>query len=229
MNQRNIDLRLHTSDGVQEVPFIVRHVVIAGWTGRDNEGVQAHILELQALGVAAPKETPLYYRVSRELVTTADSIEVVGADTSGEVECVLFVSNADIYVGIGSDHTDRKLEAVSVTQSKQVCSKPVGRDVWRISDVAAHWDDLQMESRLGPDGPIYQSGATALLRPAMELLATYKTRFSPDLDGAVMFCGTLPVHGGVRAHPQLTLRLRDPVLGRELSHGYTVSYLPDDA
>ncbi len=229
MNERAIELQLQASDGVQSVPFTVRHVVIAGWTGRDPEGVQTHIRELETLGVAPPRETPLYYRVSHQLVTTEDSIEVVGPNTSGELECVLFIAGEDIFVGLGSDHTDRKLETISVTQSKQVCAKPVGREVWKLSDVIDHWDELQMESRLGVDGPVYQSGPVSALRPAVELLATYKARFRPDLDGGVMFCGTLPVHGGVKPHSRLDLRLSDPILKRELRHSYNVACLPDEA
>lgn len=228
MDGRTIDLRLHTSEGVREAPFEVRRVVIAGWTGRDVESVEAHIRELEALGVPRPKETPVYYRVSRELVTTAPSIQVVGPDTSGEIECVLFIDGEDIYLGLGSDHTDRKLEAISVTQSKQVCSKPVGRDVWKLSDVLGHWDELQMESWADGRETAYQTGVTAFLRPAMELLATYKARSNPDTEGMVMFCGTLPVHGGVKPHARLDFTLRDPVLGRELRHGYTVDCLPGD-
>ena len=30
-----------------------------------------------------------------------------------------------IFVGLGSDHTDRKVEAYSVTVSKQMCDKPM--------------------------------------------------------------------------------------------------------
>ena len=30
-----------------------------------------------------------------------------------------------IFVGCGSDHTDRKVEAYSVTVSKQMCDKPI--------------------------------------------------------------------------------------------------------
>ena len=31
-----------------------------------------------------------------------------------------------IFVGLGSDHTDRKVETYSVTVSKQMCDKPDG-------------------------------------------------------------------------------------------------------
>ena len=37
------------------------------------------------------------------------------------------------YVGIGSDHTDRVLEAVSIRKSKQVCAKPISKELWPLS------------------------------------------------------------------------------------------------
>ena len=38
--------------------------VIAGWTGRDPVARDKHIAELEAIGIARPATTPIYYRVS---------------------------------------------------------------------------------------------------------------------------------------------------------------------
>ncbi len=35
-----------------------------------------------------------------------------------------------IFVGCGSDHTDRKVESYSVTVSKQMCDKPMASELW---------------------------------------------------------------------------------------------------
>ena len=64
------------------------------------------------------------YREQRRL-TQEDSIEVCGTDSSGEVEFVLIGWQGRIFVGLGSDHTDRKVESYSVTVSKQMCDKPI--------------------------------------------------------------------------------------------------------
>ena len=48
-----------------------------------------HIAELDAIGIAPPASTPIYYRVAARRLTTSDSIEVSGTETSGEVEFVL--------------------------------------------------------------------------------------------------------------------------------------------
>ncbi|MFZ2158396.1 MAG: DUF2848 family protein, partial [Bradyrhizobium sp.] len=63
--------------------------VIAGWTGRDPVARDKHIAELEAIGIAQPASTPIYYRVSARRLTTTDCIEVSGGDSSGEVEFVL--------------------------------------------------------------------------------------------------------------------------------------------
>jgi hypothetical protein len=227
MNSRLIHLDVHSRDTIRPIAFPVRNVVIAGWTGRDAAHVQAHIDELAALGVAPPATTPIFYRVSRDLITSDGEVQLIGPDTSGEVEAVLFIAEEGIFVGIGSDHTDRKLESVTVTQSKQVCAKPVGAHVWLFSDVQEHWDELVLESQLNPsDGAPYQSGSTSNLRRPEELLALYRERGGDAGPGTVMFCGTMPVIGEIRFTYGLDLRLKDPVLGRELNHRYCGAQLP---
>jgi hypothetical protein len=116
----------------------IDQAVIAGWTGRDPVARDKHIAELEAIGISRPATTPIYYRVSARRLTTTDSIEVSGGDSSGEVEFVLIGWQGRIFVGLGSDHTDRKVEAYSVTVSKQMCDKPLWRRCcgnWRRSSV----------------------------------------------------------------------------------------------
>ena len=100
-------------------------LVIAGWTGRDREAMEAHIAELEKLGVARPASMPTYYRVAASLLTTAPAIDVAGQATSGEVEAVLVSLDDGLWVGLGSDHTDREAEAQNVTLSKQFCAKSI--------------------------------------------------------------------------------------------------------
>ena len=102
----------------------------AGWTGRNVEALEKHILELEALGVKRPKSTPIFYRVSADLLTTRPSIEVLGTASTGEVEFVLFSLADGLWVGLGSDHTDRKAETIGVSLSKQMCAKPIAATAW---------------------------------------------------------------------------------------------------
>src|SRR5262249_42357433 len=110
----------------------VKELVIAGWTGRDVAALEKHIRELEAIGVKRPKTTPIFYRVAASLLTNDDTIEALGDQSSGEVEGVGYSVDDGLFVGVDSDHTDRKAEAVGVSLSKQMCAKPVSRDVWRL-------------------------------------------------------------------------------------------------
>jgi hypothetical protein len=61
----------------------VHDLIIAGWTGRDQAALEAHIKELEELGIAPPKRTPVFYRVSASLLTAPPLIQVIGGDSSG--------------------------------------------------------------------------------------------------------------------------------------------------
>src|SRR5437867_11860386 len=67
----------------------ITELVVAGWTGRDKAAVEHHIAELAAIGVKRPRTVPCFYRLGANLLTTAREVEVVGEDSSGEVEFVL--------------------------------------------------------------------------------------------------------------------------------------------
>jgi hypothetical protein len=207
----------------------VKELVIAGWTGRDVDALEAHIRELVAIGVRRPNRTPIFYRASAALLTTADLIEVVGEHSSGEVEVVVFALDDGAWVGVGSDHTDRKLETISVSLSKQVCAKPVGPFLWRLDDVIAHWDRLLLRSTVTIAGQsrVYQEGPVATMRSPAELIRLYSGK-SVLAPGTAMFCGTLAISGTVAASAAFAMELEDPVLGRKLSHQYSIRTLPDD-
>jgi hypothetical protein len=207
----------------------VHALVIAGWTGRDIAALEQHIRELEAIGVKRPKTTPIFYRVAASLLTTADSIEVLGAHTSGEVECVAYSFDDGTWIGLGSDHTDRKAEAIGVSLSKQLCAKPVSRDIWRWEDVAPHWDALMLRSYVVGNGErrLYQQGSVAAMRPLAELFRLYGEA-EHLLPGTAMFCGTLAVHGGITPAEKFEMELDDPVLGRKITHSYRVRTLPEE-
>ena len=206
----------------------IKHLVIAGWTGRNVEALEKHILELEALGVKRPKSTPIFYRVSADLLTTRPSIEVLGPASTGEVEFVLFSLADGLWVGLGSDHTDRKAETIGVSLSKQMCAKPIAATAWRYDDVRAHWDQLMLRSdvRHGGGRQLYQEGFVATMRPPEELIKLY-TGGGTLPAGTAMFCGTLAVHGNIAFADRFEMELNDPVLGRTISHAYTISTLPD--
>ena len=210
-------------DGAElDVP--VRRVIVAGWTGRDTEAVQHHIAELAALGVPPPSAVPLFYRVSRSLLTRDAEIEVLGPDTSGEVEPVILHHDGALWLGLGSDHTDRALEATSVAAAKQACPKPVGPELWPLGQVEDRLDGLELRCWIDEgtgDWTLYQEGTLARIRPLGDLVQ--KAGLEP---GDLMFCGTLPAIGPIRPAGRCRMDLSDPIRQRRLTLTYRVDPLP---
>lgn len=206
----------------------VNQLVVAGWTGRDVVALEKHIRELEALGVQRPKTTPIFYRVAASLLTTDDSIEVLGDHSSGEVEFIAYSFEDGTWIGLGSDHTDRKAEAIGVSLSKQMCAKPVSRELWRLEELAPHWDALVLRSYAHVNGErrLYQEGSVTAMRSPQELFRLYTGQEHLPA-GTAMFCGTLAAHGGIAPAERFEMELEDPVLRRTLKHSYRIQTLPD--
>jgi len=213
---------------VEKVAVDINDLVIAGWTGRDVAALNHHIEELKAIGVQPPSRVPLYYRVAAQMLTQADRIQVLGDDTSGEVEPVLVGAADRLWVTVGADHTDRKLESYGVAVSKQVCPKVIGRTAWRFEEVEPHWDRLLLRSFITEGGRkvLYQQGPLATIRAPRELIAGWRNGDKRLPAGTAMFCGTLPALGAIRSSSRFEMEIEDPVLGRTLAHAYDVEALP---
>jgi len=205
----------------------INQAVVAGWTGRDPVARDKHIAELEAIGIARPASTPIYYRVSARRLTTEDVIEVSGNDSSGEVEFVLIGWQGRTFVGFGSDHTDRKVETYSVTVSKQMCDKPIAPVLWELEEVIDHWDRMILRAYAWIKGKreLYQEGTLDAMLPVSELIARgFDGGKFPD--GCAMFGGTFAAKGGIRPADRFEYELEDPVLKRTIRHGYDVIVLP---
>ena len=210
----------------------IDRAIIAGWTGRNKEAMEEHIVELEELGVKRPAKTPMFYRVSIDRLAHTDRIEVVGSGSSGEVEFFLLNLDGEVWIGAGSDHTDRDAEATGVTLSKQMCEKVLAPELWRLSEVAGHWDELRLNAHAVIDGVhvLYQDGSVSSMLSPDDLVSMYAEEPTSDggfRAGDLMMSGTVPAIGGVRAGSRFEFELSDPVLGRTISHGYDVVELPD--
>jgi hypothetical protein len=202
--------------------------IIAGWTGRDPAAVEKHVRELEALGVKRPASTPIFYRVGAARLTTGAEIEAVGTNSGGEVEFVLLQHDGRLWVGAGSDHTDREVETYGVTVSKQMCDKPLAPVFWAFDEVAPHWDQLELRAHVVENGVrlLYQEGGvTAMLAP-LDLIGRYVGGGAQLPENTIMFCGTLAARGSVRPTPRFEYEIEDPVLGRRIVHAYAVRILP---
>ncbi len=226
-NVRTLNLTVvEASGGRSDLEFPVARILDAGFTGKNREGAMKHVEELKAHGVAAPDRIPAYFAVTRELVTTDDEIEVLGDDTSGEVEVVFLFKGDETYIAVGSDHTDRELEKDSIPKSKVICPKVVSRDVWRLADVEPHWERLRLQSWIEVDGQrtLYQEGSLADFLTIDDFLDGVRSVVKDGaLDGMVLYMGTMPSLGGeLLFSPTFEGRLSDDVLGRELSFRYSI-------
>ena len=224
----------HSAYGSDRIAFAPDALIMAGWTGRDRAAVDHHIAELAALGVPGPTRIPTFYRLDPALLAgPVPEIQVLGADTSGEVEAVLLALADGLWVGLGSDHTDRAMEAHGVALAKQLCRKPMASGLWRFDEMIAHWDELVLRAHIAEGGErrLYMESALAAVRRPEDLLSAYGAELGQAGDpmlpvGTVMFCGALGALGGIRPAPGFDMELEDPVLGRTLRHAYDVRVLP---
>jgi 4-hydroxyphenylacetate 3-monooxygenase len=196
--------------------------IIAGYTGRDRAAVQAHIDELAHQGIAPPPSVPMWYPMPLDLLTTADTIALATARTCGEVEPVLVAAGDAVYLGIGSDHTDREAEREDIARSKRICPKPIGRALARLDALDERLDALHLQSSI--DGEPYQRGTFAQIVPLAELFAAARARTDGDF---VLFCGTVPLlTGAFRFGTHFAARIDGPALRAPLALDYTVAVAP---
>lgn len=196
--------------------------VIAGYTGRDRAQVQKHIDELEREGIPAPPEVPMWYEMPPSLLTAAERIEVPTPQTCGEVEPVLIGIGAELYLGIGSDHTARDVEREDIATSKRICPKPIGRTIARIAPDAA-CDAIRLESTI--DGTPYQAGSFAQITPLATLVAEFRRRKAPAR--FVLYCGTVPLlTHGFRFGRAFAARIHGGPLAAPLSLEYAIDLRP---
>jgi Protein of unknown function (DUF2848) len=227
VSPRILSLTLQDKSGPRTGEVAIAQAVVAGWTGRDPAAVEKHIRELEALGVKRPATTPIFYRVSAARLTTDDTIEAVGEASGGEVEFLLLQHAGKLWVGTGSDHTDREVEKYGVTVSKQMCDKPIAPVLWELEDVVGHWDRMILRSHavIAGERVLYQEGTLDAMLPVKDLIARcFGDTGLPD--GCAMFGGTFAAQGGIRPAARFEFELEDPVLKRRIRHGYDVIALP---
>ena len=206
----------------------ISNLIIAGWAGRDKVALEKHIAELERAGIPRPEVTPAFYHVGHNLLTQAAEIQVSSTGSSGEAEAIILQARDGQWVGLGSDHTDRNLEATSVALSKQVCPKPVAGRLWKFADIEGHWDELQLRSYRFDGGKrsLYQEGSLAENSRPNELIDLYEQRGESFGVGTVMFCGTLPAISEICFSERFEIEIHDPILHRQIRHAYDVIALP---
>jgi hypothetical protein len=225
----NIQLELETKKGRSPYVFQYQRMVNAGYVGKNQDEVRRHVEELAAKGIPGPSTTPTLYPVVLNALTTADEIEVYGEKSSGEVEYVLLVKDpGEVYVGLGSDHTDRFLEEVDIPRAKQICPNIMCSVVWPLEEVVNHWDDILMASTVttNKEAIRYQEGRLGLLLNPEELMDFVQSKLGAPLKETVIFSGTMGMIGGDFLYGErFAAELVDDHLNRRLEIDYRVTPL----
>ena len=224
-----LNLTVKEKAGTRNLVFPVKRMVNAGYVGRDQEAVKKHIEELKLKGVSAPEEVPILYPVASYLVNTGGVLEVVEEETSGEAEYVVLLHEGRTYIGVGSDHTDRKLEADSIIKSKQICPNVMSSTVWPYEEIKTVWDDLEMRSWVVKAGDriLYQETRLSAILNVEDLISFVKRKVADgDLESMVIFSGTVAALGGeMIAGEGFEVELRNPENGESLWCDYRVKLI----
>ena len=208
----------HFKDRTDQVTVKPDTLIVAGWTGRDEAALRHHIEELAAIGVPRPSSVPVFYRNAVNNVMQTERLEVLGPDTSGEVEPVVVVLDDGMWIGLGSDHTDRKAETMGIALSKQLCGKVMGPALWRLEDITRHWDQIVIRSHatIGGERVVYQEGALAAMRHPDDLIARYGKALAAEHDHVLRHAWA---QRAASARPsRFEMELDDPVLERRMTH-----------
>lgn len=222
-----LELRVVRRHGTEPLRMEVEWLWNGGWAGRDQAEVQKHAAELAAHGIPGPTTVPIYFPLANYLATTADAIQVIGPESSGEVEYALFFTAQGTYVGVASDHTDRAFEVHGIQQSKQLCPNILAPEVWPLEEVRDHWDALELRCWVTQGGRrrLYQDVRLEALLSVDQWLAILEPA-GIARPGTVFLSGAPPTLEGLVFGERYEIELRDPVLDRALRHSYSVTVLP---
>ena len=216
-----------SKQGILEEEIALEKLIVVGFAGKDIAKTMEHIHELEAEGIKCPKSVPVVYQCSKALLTTDAVIDVIAEKTSGEVEYLILVRDGKYYIGIGSDHTDRDLEAVSIHKSKQVCLKPYAQTFWPYDEIKDHFDQIKLISSQVIDGRTveYQAGLTSDLLPLSRIIAEIEKETSTN--NSLIYTGTVPLKDGFKFGNVFSCKLIDETLGREIALTYDISVIKE--
>ncbi|MFD5897428.1 MULTISPECIES: DUF2848 domain-containing protein [unclassified Streptomyces] len=221
-------LTFELPDGTNRSIDVVQ-VLNAGYAGRSQADVAAHVAELAELGVPAPSVTPALYPVSPYLAQHTEHVSVQHGRTSGEAEWALVVdSEGELLLTAACDHTDRELEVHGVAWSKNASPDVLARRAWRLADVQERLDDLALRAWVTHDGreTLIQDGTLAeLLTPGY--WADVLRERGDLVPGTVLISGTIPMAEGVdQFADRWRVELSDPATGDVIDLAYDVVRMP---
>ena len=185
----------------------IANVVVAGITARDEAAIRHHLDEMKDLGVK-PESFPFFFRVSAGFLTQAEHIQVLGTDSSGEVERVIVALDA----GSGSPWA----RTIPIARSKRIpstfrsrCPHPIGRHLWPIAEVSAHWDRLIARSCARRQARTLSGGTARDAAPRRFGPQRYAVEGGRIGPGTILFCGTIGAKGPLAYADLFEMELED--------------------
>ena len=227
----DLQVTIEGRDGSEQRTLHVTRVYNLGFTIRDREKMQAHLDEVEGVHVDWPPRPPIIFPISSWATITDEDVPVQYDRTSGEIEIVSVVDGDELFVGVGSDHTDRSLEATDIPWGKQVTPNVMAPTLWRWTEVEDHWDEVLLESTIDSgEGPaLYQQAGVSEFWTPREMVDATKDRIVEVPGVRVFFSGTVvSVDKELNFGHVFRMRMIDPVLGREIDHTYRVTQLADE-
>ncbi len=224
-----VEVIVESKSGRAPRTFDVARMYNLGSATRKAETARAHQEEVAKVGIhiAYDVPAPRIYPIATHALTTGATIEAQGDRSSGEVEIVILVAD-QVYVGVGSDQTDRALETVSIPWSKQVTANVLAPVLWPLDDMRERWDDCVLRSWV--DGKKYQEVSTSAFLHPDDMLKVLRERVAklPPRD-FIVFGGTIvSLDKELGFGKSWTVELDDPKGGRKLRHSYDIHNLFDE-
>lgn len=222
---RTLDAQIVGRDGSTRTETLrIKRMYNFGSATRDPDTAVAHQEEVAKSGIhiAFDVPAPRCYPIALHALSTDDELLVQTDRTSGEVEIVIHVGD-EIRVGVGSDHTDRALETVTIPGSKQACANHLAPVFWSYAEMRETWDACVLRSWV--DGRLYQEvGVDAFLKPE-DLLALLRERVNgvPEKD-FIVYCGTIvSVDKALGFGSEWRYAIEDPTDHRQIEATYRVT------
>ena len=170
------------------------------------------------------------HRVSIDRLTTEPEIQQLDRLTVVNVAVVMIPASFGTLVGIGADLIDHRIAEQCAVAAKQMCGKPLGRDAWRLDEIAEHFDRLILRSWSvhGSDRRLIQEVQVTGILPPSELMRRVAGERTGLPRGTVLFCTFPHLEVEPIRPPRVELELNDPSLNRQLRHAFSVRTLPGE-
>ena len=227
---KQIDVKIQDLDGnFHSRNFQIERMYNFGSATRDPDAAIAHQDEVSKSGIfiASNVPAPRIYPIGLHALDTQSTVFVQSEKTSGEVEIVIHVGK-EIHVGVGSDHTDRALETVSIPGSKQACVNHLATVFWPWEEIAETWDNCILRSWV--NDRLYQEvGVDKFLSPP-DILAVLKERVTNlPKQNFMVYCGTyVSVDKALGYGNDWRYQLAAPQLNRQIDAQYDVVDILDE-